>query len=135
MTNAKLKCRLDRCSINTATLGHRSPIGKVVDHVASHGFGWIAPWRRDLEGVDLRQLRRQIDDAGLGVSSLCRSTYFPADDSSGAARAVAHLAAAESVNPEMLRYLNRLSDHLFVLSRALNGNGAGDVLWVPGQNR
>jgi cob(I)alamin adenosyltransferase len=35
----------------------------------------------------------------------------------------------------LLRYLNRLSDHLFVLGRVLNGNGTADVLWVPGANR
>ncbi len=52
-----------------------------------------------------------------------------------AERAVAALAAAEPLNPDALRYLNRLSDLLFVLSRALNGNGAGDVLWVPGGAR
>ena len=49
-------------------------------------------------------------------------------------RAVA-LAQAEPVNPALLRYLNRLSDHLFVLGRHLNDNGAADVLWVPGANR
>jgi cob(I)alamin adenosyltransferase len=49
-----------------------------------------------------------------------------------AERAVVALAAAEALNPEAVRYLNRLSDHLFVLSRRLNGNGAGDVVWVPG---
>jgi len=88
MNDGSLRGQLHRCSINTATLGHRSPIGKVVERVAAHGFGWIAPWRRDIEGVDLRQLRRQIDDAGLRVSSLCRSTYFPADDAQGAADAI-----------------------------------------------
>ena len=49
-----------------------------------------------------------------------------------AERRVVRLAAEEAVNPALIRYLNRLSDHLFVLSRRLNGNGAGDVLWVPG---
>jgi cob(I)alamin adenosyltransferase len=49
-----------------------------------------------------------------------------------AERTVVALAAAEALNPEAVRYLNRLSDHLFVLSRRLNGNGAGDVVWVPG---
>lgn len=49
-----------------------------------------------------------------------------------AERAVVRLAAAEPVNPALLRYLNRLSDHLFVLARACNADGAGDVLWVPG---
>jgi cob(I)alamin adenosyltransferase len=45
------------------------------------------------------------------------------------------LAATEPVNPAVLRYLNRLSDHLFVLARRLNDGGAVDVLWVPGANR
>ncbi len=41
-------------------------------------------------------------------------------------------AEPDGVNPEAIRYLNRLSDLLFVLARVANGNGAGDVLWVPG---
>ena len=52
-----------------------------------------------------------------------------------AERRVVALAHVETVNPEVVRYLNRLSDHLFVLGRRLNGNGADDVLWVPGANR
>ena len=39
------------------------------------------------------------------------------------------------VNPAIAVYLNRLSDHLFVLARVLNDHGARDVLWVPGANR
>ena len=49
-----------------------------------------------------------------------------------AERAVVRLSAEEAVNPEAVRYLNRLSDLFFVLSRRLNGNGASDVLWQPG---
>ena len=41
----------------------------------------------------------------------------------------------DDLNPVVRRFLNRLSDHLFVLSRVLNGNGTADVLWVPGANR
>jgi cob(I)alamin adenosyltransferase len=52
-----------------------------------------------------------------------------------AERLVGELAASERVNPEALKYLNRLSDHLFVLGRRVNDNGARDVLWVPGANR
>lgn len=52
-----------------------------------------------------------------------------------AERLVCALAAAEPVNPEAVRYLNRLSDHLFVLGRRLNDNGARDVLWKPGATR
>jgi cob(I)alamin adenosyltransferase len=49
-----------------------------------------------------------------------------------AERLVVTLAREEPVNPEVIRALNRLSDHLFVLGRRLNGNGAGDMLWRPG---
>ena len=52
-----------------------------------------------------------------------------------ARRAERAIASVEQVNPVLLRYLNRLSDHLFVLGRMLNDNGAADVLWVPGANR
>jgi cob(I)alamin adenosyltransferase len=52
-----------------------------------------------------------------------------------AERLVCALAAAEPVNPEAVKYLNRLSDHLFVLGRRLNANGADDVLWQPGATR
>ena len=41
----------------------------------------------------------------------------------------------EAVNAEAVKYLNRLSDLLFVACRRANGDGAGDVLWVPGGTR
>jgi cob(I)alamin adenosyltransferase len=49
-------------------------------------------------------------------------------------RAERCLVGIEGLNPRLQRYLNRLSDHLFVLSRVLNDNGAADVLWRPGAN-
>ncbi|MBM3522570.1 MAG: cob(I)yrinic acid a,c-diamide adenosyltransferase [Alphaproteobacteria bacterium] len=52
-----------------------------------------------------------------------------------AERLIADLATRETINPAALRYANRLSDHLFVLSRHLNDGGALDILWVPGKNR
>jgi cob(I)alamin adenosyltransferase len=52
-----------------------------------------------------------------------------------AERRVVSLAHVEPVNPEVIKYLNRLSDHLFVLGRRLNDKAARDVLWVPGANR
>jgi cob(I)alamin adenosyltransferase len=52
-----------------------------------------------------------------------------------AERLVTELAAKEPVNPVAIHYLNRLSDHLFVLARYLNDKGAADVLWAPGANR
>lgn len=50
-----------------------------------------------------------------------------------AERLTVALAAQEPVNPDALRYLNRLSDLLFVLARVANANGERDVLWTPGR--
>lgn len=50
-------------------------------------------------------------------------------------RAERAVSAVGNVNPVVRRYLNRLSDHLFVLARVLNRNTATDVLWIPGANR
>ena len=52
-----------------------------------------------------------------------------------AERAMTALAREEPVNPAALRYINRLSDHLFVAARTANDKGATDVLWTPGANR
>ena len=52
-----------------------------------------------------------------------------------AERDITALAESETVNPEAIRYINRLSDLLFVLARQANDNGAKDVLWRPGANR
>jgi cob(I)alamin adenosyltransferase len=54
-----------------------------------------------------------------------------------AERIMVELAAKpqEPVGEAAIQYMNRLSDFLFVASRTMNDNGAGDVLWVPGQNR
>ena len=52
-----------------------------------------------------------------------------------AERLICDLAEKEEVNPVAIRYINRLSDHLFVLARWENEKGARDVLWVPGGNR
>jgi cob(I)alamin adenosyltransferase len=52
-----------------------------------------------------------------------------------AERLVTELTATETVNPDAIVYLNRLSDLLFVMARDANNGGADDVLWVPGANR
>jgi cob(I)alamin adenosyltransferase len=52
-----------------------------------------------------------------------------------AERLMTELATREAVNLHALKYINRLSDHLFVLGRHLNDGGRADVLWKPGQNR
>lgn len=52
-----------------------------------------------------------------------------------AERALTALAGEAPVNPAALAFVNRLSDYLFVLARAVNAQGEGDVLWRPGANR
>ncbi len=71
---------LKQCAINTATLGFQKPIEEVVDAVARAGFGQIAPWRREIEGHDVKAIAKHIRDAGLTLSGYCRSTYIPAVD-------------------------------------------------------
>lgn len=51
-----------------------------------------------------------------------------------AERLMTELAETETVNPVAIRYMNRLSDHLFVLARHTNDDGRLDVLWQPGAN-
>jgi cob(I)alamin adenosyltransferase len=52
-----------------------------------------------------------------------------------AERAAVALDEAESLNPQLLAYLNRLSDHLFVAARFVAASNGGDVLWQPGATR
>ena len=50
-------------------------------------------------------------------------------------RLLTELATVEPVTKEVMKYINRLSDHLFVLSRHVNDGGKLDVLWEPGANQ
>lgn len=52
-----------------------------------------------------------------------------------AERAMTALAQADRINPAAMQYINRLSDYLFVLGRAANDGGKGDIKWIPGANR
>lgn len=70
-----------------------------------------------------------------GGSALAAHLHVGRTVTRRAERLITELAVHEAVNPVAIRYVNRLSDHLFVLSRHANADGAGDVLWVPGANR
>ena len=86
----------------------------------------------DRYNKDLAPLESFVLPGGSELASwlhLARTTCRRAE------RVAVALAASEEVNAEGIKYLNRLSDLLFVLSRAANGNGSEDVLWVPGKNR
>lgn len=68
-----------------------------------------------------------------GGSALAASLHIARTVTRRAERLVSALVEAEpDTNRETLKYLNRLSDLLFVLARVANNNGAADVLWVPG---
>jgi len=70
-----------------------------------------------------------------GGSALAAYLHLGRTVTRRAERATVALAEQQPVNGAAIRYLNRLSDHLFVLSRYVNDLGAKDVLWVPGANR
>ncbi|MEC8135997.1 MAG: cob(I)yrinic acid a,c-diamide adenosyltransferase [Pseudomonadota bacterium] len=70
-----------------------------------------------------------------GGSAVAAQLHLARTVARRAERCVTELARSETVNTEAVKYLNRLSDLLFVISRAANNDGADDVLWVPGANR
>lgn len=86
----------------------------------------------DAMNADLTPLRSFILPGGSALAAhlhLCRTVSRRAE------RLTTELATEEDVNTAAVKYLNRLSDWFFVAGRAANGNGADDVLWVPGANR
>lgn len=94
----------------------------------------------------VERLEKAIDAATAELNPLS-SFILPGGSKAAAAihlvRAVARrtertcVAAGRdmSINPQALAYVNRLSDYLFVLGRALNNGGKDDILWVPGASR
>ena len=118
------------------------------------GADLCTPMTQDeVPGKALRIVQAQIDrlereiDAMNGKLAPLTSFVLPGGTPAAAAlhgartimrraeRDIAALGEQEAINPAALMYANRLSDHLFVLSRHLNAKHTGDVLWVPGANR
>ncbi len=100
---------------------------------------------RIVESQTLR-LEREIDELNENVppldsfvlpggSALAAHLHVARTVTRRAERLACELATRETVNPEGIKYLNRLSDFLFVLARVANDNGESDVLWVPAANR
>lgn len=70
-----------------------------------------------------------------GGSALATHLHMARTVARRAERCTVELATMESVNEAAVKYLNRLSDWLFVAARMANDDGRADVLWVPGANR
>ncbi len=96
----------------------------------------------------VKRLEEEIDEMNTELKPL-RSFVLPGGSPAAAALHVARTVSRraerlmvelaedpnEPVGAEALKYINRLSDYLFVASRYVNDRGRSDVLWVPGQNR
>ncbi len=86
----------------------------------------------DRMNENLTALRSFVLPGGTPLAAhlhVCRTVCRRAE------RLVVELAAVEAVNPEAVKYLNRLSDWFFVAGRIANDDGKRDVLWVPGLTR
>ena len=92
------------------------------------------------------RLEAEIDELNAGLAPLTSFVLPGGSDASAALhfcrtvarrseRLMVELAGRETVSPDAIRYINRLSDFFFVAARFANDQGAGDVLWVPGENR
>ncbi len=104
------------------------------------------PWALRIQPQQVARLEAEIDAMNEQIEPL-NSFVLPGGSAASAylhlARTVVRRAerlaveanANAGLNPAALTYLNRLSDHLFVMSRHLNDGGKADVLWVPGKNR
>jgi cob(I)alamin adenosyltransferase len=104
--------------------------------------------RLRIEQSQVERLEREIDQLNRDLEPL-RSFVLPGGHPAAAAlhlartvcrraeRLMVELAGAEpgGVSPPAMRYVNRLSDYLFVAARWANAKCGGDVLWVPGATR
>jgi cob(I)alamin adenosyltransferase len=97
-------------------------------------------------GSQVERLEREIDAMNQGLPPLT-SFILPSGSAAVSAlhlartvvrraeRAAVALNEAEPLNPQLLAYLNRLSDQLFVTARFVAANEGGDILWEPGASR
>ena len=131
-------------------------LGRIQNELFDLGADLATPERDEPLGYEplrvtaeqVARLEREMDAMNETIASL--NSFVLPGGSAGAA--ALHLARTicrraersavtlqrtpgEKVSAEAIRYLNRLSDHLFVASRRANGDGARDVLWRPGATR
>ena len=75
-------------SLNTVTVREKWGLGECIEGCARHGIPGISPWRDVLGAMGMDAAARQIRDAGLTVTGLCRGGMFPAADAAGRAAAI-----------------------------------------------
>lgn len=144
--------------IGLARLHAKGKAGAMLARIQQDLFDVGADLARPGDGIsaekpELRIVQTQIDRLekeidGMNAKLAPLSSFVLSGGSAAAAhlhlartvvrraeRQAVALAEREAVNPLAIKYLNRLSDHLFVLARHLNRDGKRDVLWVPGVNR
>jgi cob(I)alamin adenosyltransferase len=128
-------------------------LGRIQNELFDLGADLASPPREGVSALrvvdsQVDRLEAEIDRINADLSELT-SFILPGGTAAGAAlhlartvcrraeRAAVRLAEApdETVSPAALKYLNRLSDFLFVASRRANGNGAAEVLWQAGATR
>ena len=140
--------------LHVADAGARDMLGRIQNELFDLGADLatpgedFSPSEMTLRVVSsqIDRLEREIDEMNAGLEPL-RSFILPAGAGGSAhlhlARAVARRAERAAVaagkhvplNPLALTYLNRLSDHLFVMARRLAAAEGGDLLWKPGATR
>lgn len=129
--------------------GHDDMLARIQNDLFDLGADLSLPREKDgalrIVATQVTRLEQEIDAMNAALAPLT-SFVLPGGAPLAAhlhlARAIARraerdmvaLAANEAVNTDALRYINRLSDHLFVMARQVN-DATGDVLWIPGANR
>ena len=132
-------------------------LSRIQNDLFDLGADLSRPIQSKSTGKELRIVQSQIDRLEIEIDEI-NTSLNPLDSFilPGGKPSASHLHVARTVtrraerlltelimkesnvdktNPLAAIYLNRLSDHLFVLSRRVNDNGATDVLWEPGKNR
>jgi cob(I)alamin adenosyltransferase len=133
---------------------YRDMLGRIQNELFDLGADFATPgpdyapseMKLRMTASQVARLEREIDAMNADLESL-RSFILPGGSPAAAAihlaRAICRRAERAAVaadgdcglNPTGLTYINRLSDHLFVLARAINRVGTGDILWQPGATR
>lgn len=152
-TNATLG--VARLHLHEAHADVDAMLGRIQNDLFDLGADLAMPGQDSSATAPLRvndaQVKRLEDEIDLMNAELAplRSFVLPGGSAAAAAlhvsrtvcrraeRCMVELAGLpdETVSPAALKYINRLSDLLFVAGRYVNARGEGDVLWVPGQNR